>query len=191
MPWPREAAEAVGGLRRGARSRRRLHMRGVRMTARVLVSSVVMLVVLAGFEASAGASVPGAKGRIAFSSTREGNAELYSVWPDGSAVRRLTWTPATEQSPAWSPDLLATMIAYESDESGRFRIHVMDWDGRNQRRLSPEGSGSDEDVQPTWSPNAGQIAFASTRGGGWHIWAMNADGTNLRRVTDVPGVEPA
>lgn len=34
-------------------------------------------------------------------SSRDGNSELYSVWPDGSAVRRLTWSNATEQSPAW------------------------------------------------------------------------------------------
>src|SRR5918998_67494 len=144
------------------------------VTSRLVVCALAALSAAAGFQSSAGASVPGAKGRIAFSSTRDGNAELYSVWPDGSAVRRLTWTPATEQSPAWSPDLLATKIAYESDENGRFRIHVMDWNGRNQSRVSPEGSESDEDVQPTWSPNAAQIAFASTRGGGWHIWAMNA-----------------
>src|SRR5688572_11858514 len=102
------------------------------MTARLLVPGVAVLVALISFGAPAGASVPGGEGRIAFASTRDGNAELYSVWPDGSGARRLTWTSATEQSPAWAPDLFASKIAYESDESGRFRINVMDWDGRNQ-----------------------------------------------------------
>ena len=159
------------------------------MTARLLVPGVAVLVALISFGAPAGASVPGAEGRIAFASTRDGNGELYSVWPDGSGVRRLTWTSATEQSPAWAPDMFATKIAYESDESGRFRINVMDWDGRNQRRVSPEGSDLDEDVHPAWSPDSKQLAFASTRGGGWHIWTMNADGTGLRRLT--AGVDPA
>jgi dipeptidyl aminopeptidase/acylaminoacyl peptidase len=159
------------------------------MTARLLVPGVAVLVALISFGAPAGASVPGGEGRIAFASTRDGNAELYSVWPDGSGARRLTWTSATEQSPAWAPDLFASKIAYESDESGRFRINVMDWDGRNQRRVSPEGSELDEDVHPTWSPDSKQLAFASTRGGGWHIWTMNADGTGLRRLTE--GVDPA
>lgn len=156
------------------------------MTARLLVPLIALVAA-----APAAASVPGAEGRIAFTSGRDGNSELYSVWPDGSGVRRLTWTPNTEQSPAWSRDLFATRIAYESDESGRLRIHVMDWDGRNAHRVSPEGSDLDEDVHPTWSPDAAQIAFASTRGGGWHIWAMHADGSGLRRVTDGFGVEPS
>jgi hypothetical protein len=155
----------------------------------VPVRLLVLLLALV-FVAPASASVPGAAGRIGFTSTRDGNSELYSVWPDGSAVRRLTWTSATEQSPAWAPDLMATKIAYESDVSGRFRIHVMDWDGRNAHRVSPEGSDLDEDVDPTWSPDASRLAFASTRGGGWHIWTMNADGSRLQRLTDAFGVEP-
>jgi Tol biopolymer transport system component len=161
------------------------------VTARLLVWTLAALAASIGLASSAGASVPGAEGRIAFTSSRDGNADLYSVWADGSVVRRLTWTPASEQSPAWSPDMYATKLAYESDASGRFRIHMMDWDGDNQTRVSPEGSDLDDDVHPTWSPEATRIAFASTRGGGWHIWTMNADGTNLRRLTEGLAVEPA
>ena len=71
-----------------------------------------------GVVSTAEATTPGPNGRIAFASTTDGNSELYSVNGDGSAERRLTWTLATEQSPAWSPD--GARLVYESSSGGRF-----------------------------------------------------------------------
>ena len=53
-----------------------------------------------GLVSSAGATPPGANGRIAYSAIRDGNPELYSIAPDGSSERRLTWTNATRPSGA-------------------------------------------------------------------------------------------
>jgi hypothetical protein len=111
------------------------------------------------------------------------------VGPDGSGERRLTWTPQTEQSPAWSPD--GSRIAYESDSGGRFRIWVMNVDGSGQTQISPDGSDLADDSGPAWSPDGTLIAFASTRGGTWNLWVMNADGSGLRQVSDVFGSDPA
>ena len=41
--------------------------------------------------------------RIAFSSTRDGNTEIYSMNPDGSDQVNLTSNPAGDDDPAWSP----------------------------------------------------------------------------------------
>jgi TolB protein len=43
----------------------------------------------------------GSNGKIVFSSSRDGNFEIYSMNPDGSAVTRLTNNPATDISPDW------------------------------------------------------------------------------------------
>jgi Tol biopolymer transport system component len=43
----------------------------------------------------------GANGKIVFSSSRDGNFEIYSMNPDGSGVTRLTNNPATDISPNW------------------------------------------------------------------------------------------
>ncbi len=144
---------------------------------------------------SAGATTPGTNGRIAYSSSRSGNGELYSANADGSAERRLTWTGAWEQSPSWSPD--GTKIAYSraSAGGGRWRIWVMNADGSDQKQLTPTADwDSSDEIQPRWSPDGTQIAFASTRIDTYNIWLISPDGTGLRRVTaffsDAPSWSP-
>lgn len=151
----------------------------------------LLLTVLAlGLVSSAGATPPGANGRIAYSSTRDGNPELYSIAPDGSSERRLTRTIASEQRPSWSPD--GTKIAYERESQGSdFRIWVMNADGSGQTQISPETSLGLDDSDPAWSPDGKQIAFSSARAGTWNLWLMNADGTGLRRLSDTFATAPS
>jgi dipeptidyl aminopeptidase/acylaminoacyl peptidase len=134
--------------------------------------------------------VQGTPGRIAFTSDRDGNAEIYTAWPDGGEPARLTSEPASDQSPAFSPD--ASRIAFTSFRDGNEAIYVMNADGAGVTRVSPDLAANAQDSLPTWSPDGTQLAFASTRpfGDAWAIWAMNADGTNLHRVTDA-GYDPA
>jgi len=40
---------------------------------------------------------------IAFTTTRDGNSEVYVMNPDGSGQRRLTRDPAEDSFPVWSP----------------------------------------------------------------------------------------
>src|SRR6266508_4937141 len=46
-------------------------------------------------------TLPGRNGKIAFSSYRDGNSDIYTMEADGSDVQRLT---ASAGSPRWSPD---------------------------------------------------------------------------------------
>jgi dipeptidyl aminopeptidase/acylaminoacyl peptidase len=157
----------------------------------VLARRVLPLLCIAlalGAVSAANATTPGVNGRIAFASNRTGNSELYSVNADGSAERRLTWTPETEQAPVWSPD--GSRIAYESDSGGRFRIWVMNADGSGQHELSPPADTSVDDMDPAWSPDGSLIAFGSTRSGNRNVWVVNADGSGLRRVSSVFGDDP-
>ena len=41
--------------------------------------------------------------RIAFSSNRDGNSEIYMMNADGSGVTRLTNNPAADWDPSWGP----------------------------------------------------------------------------------------
>jgi len=41
--------------------------------------------------------------KIAFSSNRDGNPEIYVMNDDGSGQTRLTTDPGTDVVPAWSP----------------------------------------------------------------------------------------
>ena len=67
------------------------------MNARLLVLLAVIVALLPA--GSANASFPGAVGRIAFTSDRAGSgtSDIYSAAPDGTDVKRLTWTDTFEQ----------------------------------------------------------------------------------------------
>ncbi len=84
--------------------------------------------------------------KIAFTSKRDGNYEVYVMNADGSGQTRLTTNPNTgfagnigNYRPSWSPD--GSKITFESarhviNEDGNHEIYVMDADGSNQIRLT-------------------------------------------------------
>jgi len=72
--------------------------------------------------------------KIAFCSTKDGNAEIYVMNADGTGAIRLTNNPAWEDSPSWSPD--GTRIAFDSSRDGNTEIYVMNADGTGQTRLT-------------------------------------------------------
>jgi TolB protein len=61
--------------------------------------------------------------RIAFTSDRDGNSEIYVMGADGGNVRRLTHTRATERAAVWSPD--GTKLLFSSDGDGPSEVYVM------------------------------------------------------------------
>ncbi len=84
--------------------------------------------------------------RIAFSSDRDGNYEIYVMNADGSGQTRLTDNEALEWFPTWSPD--GRRIAFSSDRDGNWDIYVMNADGSGQTRLTDNEGW---DLLPSWS----------------------------------------
>ena len=115
---------------------------------------------------------------IVFSSTRDGNAEIYSMGIDGSAQTRVTNHPATDVFPTWSPD--KTRIAFISDRDGTFEIFVMKADGSAPLRLT---TGVLTEGGLDWSPDGTKIVFTSRSDGDPEIYVINVDGTGLARLT--------
>ncbi|MYA62584.1 MAG: hypothetical protein F4X94_08445, partial [Dehalococcoidia bacterium] len=114
-------------------------------------------------------------GRIAFSSNRDGNYEIYVMNTDGSGLTRITNDSSVDDShPSWSPD--GQRIAFESDGE----IYVMDANRSAPARLTDLRSAS----RPSWSPDGRRISFRSNQGGDdWDIYVMNADGSDITRLT--------
>ena len=69
--------------------------------------------------------------RIAFSSFRDDNDEIYVMNADGTNLRRMTNHPAKDRYPAWSPD--GQRLAFSSHRDGNDEIYVMNADGTGSR----------------------------------------------------------
>src|SRR5947207_123096 len=117
--------------------------------------------------AQVAASPPSTK--IAFWSSRDGNAEIYVMNEDGSGQTRLTNNPAADYGPSWSPD--GRQIAFASDQYAEVQIVVMNADGSDAVRLTQQNPPS---FEPSWSPDGQRIAFGFTNDG---IDLINVDGT--------------
>jgi hypothetical protein len=127
---------------------------------------------------------------IAFSSTRDGNAEIYTTTPDGGTVVRLTHHEAADLFPAWSPDRTKLAFASNRASSGVFDLYVMSADGSGVRRVTTNALVAGA---PAWSPDGTRLAFAGARAGNLEIYTIGIDGQNLVRLTYGPAsdAEPA
>jgi Flp pilus assembly protein TadD len=77
--------------------------------------------------------------RIAFTTNRDGNWEIYAINSDGSGLNRLTNNAADDGLPTWSPDGKA--IAFVSNQGGAWAVWVMSPDGSNRKKLFDLGGG--------------------------------------------------
>ena len=99
--------------------------------------------------------------KILFTSTRDGNREVYMMNPDGSEQVNLTQHPATDLGAVWSPT--GEQILFVSDRQGtRVRdLYLMDPDGSNVRRVFKKKT-TDWRGNAVWSPDGKQFAYKST-----------------------------
>ena len=72
--------------------------------------------------------------KIAFTSDRDGDQDVYVMDHDGSNVTNLTDNATSDDRPAWSPDGLK--IAFAANRDGNWEVYVMDADGANQTNLT-------------------------------------------------------
>jgi Tol biopolymer transport system component len=97
--------------------------------------------------------------RIAFSSRRYDNFDIYVTQIGSPEATRLTTSPGSDSEPAWSPD--GTRIAYRSeriDGTGAYDIVVMNADGSEPRRVS---TGDGVSSSPSWSPDGKRLAYTT------------------------------
>jgi hypothetical protein len=117
--------------------------------------------------------------RIAFTTNRDGNYEIYTIRRDRTDLKRLTNSGAVDAQPEWSPD--DQYIVFVSERSGNADLWVMNADGTNPHALT---SSALIDVSPSWSRNGQKIAWVRISGSMGQIWTMNADGSSQQPLTD-------
>lgn len=114
----------------------------------------------------------------------EARGEIISAPADKGDVRNLTNTSnVMERDPAWSPD--GRSIAYFSDESGEYMLHLRDQSGIGQVKKLPLGNSPGFYSSPVWSPDSKKIAYTDNHVSLWFIDVEK--GTNTKVDTNPYG----
>src|SRR4029077_20882548 len=93
----------------------------------------------------------------------EARGEILTVPAEKGDARTLTNSPgAADRDPAWSPD--GKLVAYFSDESGEYELHVRPQDGRGPVKKLKLGDGTASFFySPVWSPDGKKTAYGDKR----------------------------
>ena len=114
--------------------------------------------------------------RIAFSSTRGGDRNIWTARPDGTDARLVTSGAAIDERPAWSPD--ATKIAFVSSRGGERSVWVSDVDGGAPRRVV-KAQVLDT---ITWSPDGQEVVYSAPIGEVPGLFRVPVSGGAPRRI---------
>ena len=127
--------------------------------------------------------------RIAFSSSRSGDSEIWVADASGANLHSITSLKGPNVGPTWNPRS-NSQIAWAGGRTGEPQIYTMDADGANVQRLTDSGYA----VSPSWSPNGQFLTFAWDRKygpgapGGRDIYVMDIASKRWLQLTHDAGI---
>ena len=153
-----------------------------------------------GYDAEATVSPTGEK--IVFTSTRDGDPEIYTMNLDGTDQRRLTFARGYDGGPFFSwdgkkivfrasrpttPEELKDyreLVQHDLYRPTTLEIYVMDADGKHMRQVTHFGKAS---FAPFFHPDNRRIIFASNVNSkdprNFDLYLISEDGTGLEQIT--------
>jgi TolB protein len=126
--------------------------------------------------------------RIAFSSSRSGDPEIWVADASGANLHRVTTFAGPDVAPTWNPRT-NVQLAWVSGRTGLPQIYTMDQDGTSVQRLTDGGYA----ISPSWSPNGQFLTFSWNRKygpgapGGQDIYVMDIASKRWLQVTHESG----
>ena len=137
--------------------------------------------VLAAFPGSNSAPVWAPDGKqLAIVLTRDGTSSIYLIRPDGTGLRRITFSDAIDTEPNFSPD--GRFLLFASDRGGSVQIYRMPAEGGYAERMTFEGNNN---FSPRYSPDGNSFVFMHSTGGQFYIAIQDFQTRQLQVLTDV------
>jgi len=109
--------------------------------------------------------------RLAVSSDKSGNPDIWILPAEGGEMRPLVSDPTPDWNPAWSPD--GKEIVFYAYRSGNREIWVQPVAGGPARQLTTSDT---ESVFPRWAPDGKSIVYNRRSGGSTDVWVVPAAG---------------
>ena len=98
----------------------------------------------------------------------EARGEILTAPAEKGDIRNLTNSPGiAERDPSWSPD--GKRIAYFSDESSEYQLHIRNQNGMGDVEKIDLGKPPAFYYTPKWSPDSKKIAYTDNRLQLWYI----------------------
>lgn len=107
-----------------------------------------------------------------------GQAHIFTMAPDGSDVRQVTFAHGVQAHSSLSPD--GANVVYTQVNRTGSSIKVVSRSGGAPTVLN---QGQRWSMVPNWSPDGARIAFTSDADGNYEIYTMAADGSDVRQLT--------
>src|SRR5712664_449426 len=119
--------------------------------------------------------------QLIFSSSMQGNPELYVTDINGGRPKRLTIANGASMSPSWNPKTGQT-VAFVSDRGGTPQLYLMNSDGTSATKLDLPDKGYV--IDPAWAPNGQLLAFSWRRpNDNYDLYIMDAATRQLVELT--------
>jgi tricorn protease len=111
----------------------------------------------------------------------ETRGEILTVPAEKGDIRNLTRSPGVaDRDPSWSPD--GKWIAFFSDESGEYALHLVDQSGLGELKKINLGTPPSYFYGPTWSPDSKKVAYTDKR---LNLWYVDIEkGTPMKVATE-------
>ncbi len=120
---------------------------------------------------------------IVFTSTRDGQHNVYLADSRGRSVRRISTSKLTDRGARFSPDG-KTLIWYRLLPDGKASQLLLAEGNLRQPREILSGAGTM--IHPSWHPNGTDIVFSSNRDGKFfNLYSIDREGKCLKRLTTI------